>query len=219
MNLEDIGKSYYLKNEKIEALKKFTYNFEYGKFYAIMGESGSGKSTLLQIMGLLLNSDTGIYYLDKKDTSKLTDDELSKLRMKNIGFIFQNYCLDPNLKAYENIMLPMLINDEINKNNRKQKAIELLEMVGLKDRRNHYPSQLSGGEQQRICIARAMANNPKIILADEPTGNLDEENEKIIFEKLKQLSDDGKCVIVVSHSVKIKDYTKNVLQLKKGTLI
>lgn len=219
MNLESIGKTYCLKEEKIEALKQFTYSFEYGNFYAIMGESGSGKSTLLQIMGLLLKADQGSYYFDKQDVSKLSDNELSKLRMKNIGFIFQNYCLDPNLKAYENIMLPMIINDDIPKNNRKTKAIDLLESVGLKDRMNHYPSQLSGGEQQRICIARSLANDPKIILADEPTGNLDEENEKIVFEKLKQLSDSGKCIIVVSHSTQIKKYTKNIIHLKKGKII
>ena len=138
--------------------------------------------------------------------------------MKGIGFVFQNYLLDPNLKAFENVMLPMFINKDIKKENRKNLAIKLLEYVNLENRANHYPKELSGGELQRVAIARSLANNPKVIIADEPTGNLDEQNETIIFEILKKLSLSGRCVIVVSHNESILKYADEVLFMKNGKL-
>ena len=139
--------------------------------------------------------------------------------MKNIGFVFQGMNLDPSLTAYENVMVPMFINKEISPKVRKEKAIELLKKVGLGDRINHFPKQLSGGEQQRVAIARALANNPNIILADEPTGNLDEKTENEIFMLLKEISKNGKCIIVVSHSNDVKKYADKVMYIKSGSIV
>ena len=139
--------------------------------------------------------------------------------MKHIGFVFQDFNLDENLKAYENVMIPMLINKSIDNKEKKEKAIIALDKVGLKERVNHFPKQLSGGEKQRVAIARALANDPEIILTDEPTGNLDSKTEKRIFEILKKLSKSGKCVIVVSHSDVVKDYADTVLELCDGRLM
>ena len=165
------------------------------------------------------NATSGKYVINGKDVSKLSDKELSNIRMENIGFIFQDYYLDQNLKAYENVMLPMLINKKIDRSDRKNKAIDLLNNIGLGDRVNHYPKELSGGEQQRVCITRALANNPDYLLGDEPTGNLDEENEIKVLETLKNLSLNGKCVIVVSHSNEVKNYADEVLFIKNGKLV
>lgn len=219
-NLEIINltKIYEKKNEKIIAVDNANYKFESGRLYAIMGHSGSGKSTLLNILGTLDKQTSGDYYIDGTNTGKLNEIELNHLRMKGIGFIFQNYLLDPNLKSYENVMLPMYINNEIKKENRKEFACKLLEYVNLNNRINHYPNELSGGEQQRVAIARALANNPKVIIADEPTGNLDEENEEIIFKILKKLAESGRCVIIVSHNDNILKYADNVLYMKNGKL-
>ncbi len=219
-NLEIINltKIYEKKNEKIIAVDNANYKFESGRLYAIMGHSGSGKSTLLNILGTLDKQTSGEYYIDGTNTGTLNEIELNHLRMKGIGFIFQNYLLDPNLKSYENVMLPMYINNEIKKENRKEFACKLLEYVNLNNRINHYPNELSGGEQQRVAIARALANNPKVIIADEPTGNLDEENEEIIFKILKKLAESGRCVIIVSHNDNILKYADNVLYMKNGKL-
>ena len=165
------------------------------------------------------NATSGKYVINDRDVSMLSDKELSNIRMENIGFIFQDYYLDENLRAYENVMLPMLINKKIDKSDRKIKAIDLLKNIGLGDRVNHYPKELSGGEQQRVCIARALANNPDYLLGDEPTGNLDEENEIKILETLKKLSLNGKCVIVVSHSNEVRNYADEVLFIKNGKLV
>ena len=219
-NLEIINltKIYEKKNEKIIAVDNANYKFESGRVYAIMGHSGSGKSTLLNILGTLDKQTSGEYYIDGTNTGTLNEIELNHLRMKGIGFIFQNYLLDPNLKSYENVMLPMYVNNEIKKENRKEFACKLLEYVNLNNRINHYPNELSGGEQQRVAIARTLANNPKVIIADEPTGNLDEENEEIIFKILKKLAESGRCVIIVSHNDNILKYADNVLYMKNGKL-
>lgn len=219
-NLEIINltKIFQTKNEKIVAIDNASYKFEVGKLYAIMGHSGSGKSTLLNILGTLDKQTSGEYLINGTDVTNFDDLELSAVRKKGIGFIFQNYCLDPNLKSFENVMLPMYINEEIKKEQRKDYAIKLLEYVNLKDRMNHFPRELSGGEQQRVAIARALANNPKVIIADEPTGNLDEYNEEIIFGILKKLAEAGRCVIVVSHNDNILKYADDVLYMKNGKL-
>ena len=218
MKVENITKIYRTKTSEIKALDNISYEFIPGKMYAIMGHSGSGKSTLISIIGLIETYTSGKITIDQKDISELKDDELSNLRMKHIGFVFQDFYLDEHLKAYENVMLPMLINKEIKKEERKEKACKLLIDLGLRDRINHFPKEMSGGEQQRVAIARSLANDPKIILADEPTGNLDEENEKLVFETLKDLSKKGKCVIVVTHSEEIKKYADKILTINKGKL-
>ena len=218
MKLEDIVKVYKTKEEEILVLDHINYEFQAGKLYAITGHSGSGKTTLINILGLIEEPTSGKLYIDKEDVHKLMDKEASLLRSQKIGFIFQDFYLDENLKAYENVIVPMIINKRIKKEERKEKSLQLLKMVGLENRINHYPKELSGGECQRVAIARSMANDPEIILADEPTGNLDEKNEKLIFEELKKLSEKGKCVIVVSHSPLIKKYADVVLSIKGGKL-
>lgn len=218
LKLENICKVYNSKTEKVIALNQINYQFEVGKFYAIMGHSGSGKSTLISILGLIDRPSTGKYYLNGEDVFKLDDYKLSKLRNKEIGFIFQNFYLDEHLKAYENVMIPMIINENIPKDERKNRAITLLKKLNLEKRINHFPKEMSGGEQQRVAIARALANEPNIILADEPTGNLDKKNELMVFEELKNLSLAGKLVIVVSHSDEIKKYADIILELKDGEL-
>lgn len=217
IELKTINKTY--KNGSIRVLCDVNKNFYNGLFYAIKGHSGSGKSTLINILGLIDSPDNGEYKVYNQNTKNLSDKELSYLRMKHIGFIFQDYNLNYNLKAYENIISPLIINKDISASERKKLAMTLLKKVGLERRANHFPKELSGGEQQRVAIARSLANNPSIILADEPTGNLDKENEKIIFEKLKELANIGKCVIVVSHSEEIKDYADVILTLENGKLI
>lgn len=218
MNIENVCKVYKTKNDEVKALDNVSYEFKPGKLYAIMGHSGSGKSTLISILGLIETLTSGRITINNKDISKLKDDELANLRMKYIGFVFQDFYLDEHLKAYENVLLPMLINKEIKKSDRKEKALKLLTDLGLNERINHYPKELSGGECQRVAIARSLANDPEIILADEPTGNLDEENEKLVFETLKSLAKKGKCVIVVTHSEEIKKYADEVLKITKGKL-
>ena len=218
LKLENICKVYNSKTEKVIALNQINYQFEVGKFYAIMGHSGSGKSTLISILGLIDRPSSGKYYLNGEDVFKLDDYKLSKLRNKEIGFIFQNFYLDEHLKASENVMIPMIINENIPKDERKNRAITLLKKLNLEKRINHFPKEMSGGEQQRVAIARALANEPNIILADEPTGNLDKKNELMVFEELKNLSLAGKLVIVVSHSDEIKNYADIILELKDGEL-
>lgn len=218
IKLTNITKTYHTKNKEVNVLKKINAEFFEGKVYAIMGHSGNGKSTLIHILGLVDKFDSGEYQIYNKDTRLLNDKELSYLRMKNIGFVFQEFNLMPTLKAYENVIVPMLINKEIENKDRKNRAIELLKNVGLSERVSHYPRELSGGEQQRVAIARALANNHNIILADEPTGNLDEQSEKEVFTLLKKLAQNGKCVIIVSHSNEIKKYADKVYYLNNGKL-
>ena len=220
MKLINAEKKYNIKNNEIIVFKNLNIQFDEkdGKFYAIMGHSGSGKSTLIQILGLLDELTNGKYILNKIDTNKLTEDEKSFIRMKKIGFVFQSFHLNNKLKAYENVMLPMMINKNIKSNERKKKAIFLLKQLNLENRINHFPNELSGGEQQRVAIARALANDPDIILADEPTGNLDVQNEREVFKILKQLAKSGKCVIVVSHNDIIKQYADEIFLMDNGIL-
>ena len=218
MKLEHINKIYNIKNKKINVLNDINYEFSKRKFYVIKGHSGAGKTTLIKILGLLINPSSGRLLINNEDVSRLNSDELADLRMSNIGFIFQDYNLDYNLTAIDNVMLPMLINPNINKKDRKMIAETLLIKLGLQERINHYPRELSGGEQQRVAIARALANNPDIILADEPTGNLDEKNEEIIFDILKKISTSGRSVIVVCHNNNILKYADVVLYMQNGKL-
>ena len=218
IQLNNIQKTFHTKNKKINVIRNLNAEFYAENLYAIMGHSGNGKSTLIHILGLIDVCDDGEYQIYGKNVKNLKDKDASYMRMKNIGFVFQEFNLIPTLKAYENVMLPMLINKEIQLKEKKERSIELLESVGLKERINHFPKELSGGEQQRVAIARSLANNPNIILADEPTGNLDEKSEKEIFTLLKKLAEAGKCVIVVSHSNEIKNYADKVFVLNKGKL-
>ncbi len=214
IKIENVSKKYKNKERIISVLDNVNYEFEANKLYCIIGKSGAGKTTLIEILGLLLDFDSGKILINQKDVSSLSDNEKSIMRNKNFGFVFQSYYLNPLMKAYENVMLPMYLDKSINNNQRKEKAFKLLSQVDLKDREKHFPKELSGGEQQRVAIARALANNPDIILADEPTGALDTENAINILNILKELSKQGKCVIVVSHDDRVKEYADIVLKIE-----
>lgn len=196
-----------------QVLDGFSYTFEEGKFYAVMGRSGAGKSTLLNIIGTIDTPTSGEVLLDGENVAALKEDGRAKVRMKKIGFVFQGFYLNPYLSAVENVIVPMRINPDIATKERKERALEIMDRFGVKDLAESLPSQMSGGEQQRIAIARALANDPEIILADEPTGNLDEENEKVVFSYLKKLAGQGKTVIVVSHNEAVKDYADEVIEM------
>lgn len=205
------------KNDVL-AVNNVSYEFISEKFYSIMGHSGSGKTTFLQILGLLNDYTNGELIINNINTKQLKSSQKSDIRRDVFGFVFQSYFLNKNMKAYENVMIPMLIKPEIK--NKKERAIYLLKQFGLEDRINHYPDELSGGEQQRVAIARSLANDPLCILADEPTGNLDKDNELIVLEYLKKCSVKyGKCVIVVSHNDIVKNYSDTVIYMDKGKFI
>ena len=218
ITIEDITKTYKTKKRDVEVLKKIDLTFSLGKFYAIMGPSGSGKSTLFNILGLVDTPSSGTYKINGIDITKLTDKSSSIIRMNNIGFVFQDFNLDPYLNTLENVMMPLYLNKKIKKEDREKISKDILTKLNLENRLEHFPNELSGGEAQRVAIARALVNNPNIILADEPTGNLDEELETEIFKILKSLTKENKCVIVVSHSSKIKEYADVVYTLKDGKI-
>ena len=216
IELKNVSKVY---NKNVTAMDNVSLKVSEGEFIAVMGQSGSGKSTLLQVAGLLDSCTSGEVIINGENVSKLDKNKLADVRMKSLGFVFQAFHLNAHLKVYENIMVPMLINNEFkNKAEMKQRAEELVAKVGLSHRIDHYPSELSGGEQQRVAIARALANDPDFILADEPTGNLDSKNELMIFEELKKLADSGKGVLVVSHNDAVIDFADRICVMKDGAL-
>lgn len=203
----------------VTALKDVSVTIHQGEFVVVMGQSGSGKSTFLQIAGLLDTPSSGHVVINGKDTASLKKNELADVRLKTLGFVFQAFHLNPHLRAYENVMLPMLINRDFHsKKDMEARAKELIGTVGLTERMNHYPGELSGGEQQRVAIARAMANNPDFILADEPTGNLDSANEQSVFEQLKLLSQGGRGVLVVCHNDAVVEYADRLFQMRDGVM-
>ena len=218
MKLNNLSKIYVKDKKKIKVLDNINISFSKGKFYGIIGKSGAGKTTLINILGLLDNYDEGEYEIDNILSSNLTEDKKAELRMHKFGFVFQTYYLNDKLTACENVMIPMLINKDIAKDKRKERAIQLLKQFGLEDRINHYPKELSGGEQQRVALARALANDPEVLIADEPTGNLDKENDTLIFDYLKEMTRKDKCVIVVSHNDIINEYADKIYLLESGTL-
>lgn len=213
IELINVNKSYKKNNQLIKVIDNFSYTFELGKMYFIIGHSGVGKTTLLNIIGLIDDFDSGDYCCFAKNIKDFNKTDLLDFRKNKMGYIFQNYLLDENLTALENVMLPMLVNSSINKSDRENYGKKLLDSVGLKDRYNHFPKELSGGEQQRVAIARALVNKPKFILADEPTGNLDYDNEILVMNILKNLVNDGKCVIIVTHNKDIYNYADSLINL------
>ena len=198
ITVDNVNKTYKNGSLELQVLKNISFKVDKGEFLAIMGSSGSGKSTMMNILGCLDNQYEGKYILDGIDISKSTENELSEIRNKKIGFIFQSFNLLPRLTALENVELP-LIYSSVPKEERHKRANELLEMVGLKERTHHRPNELSGGQRQRVAIARALVNNPSIILADEPTGNLDSKSEAEIIEILQKLNKMGKTIVIVTH--------------------
>ena len=214
VKVSKLCKSFTAHNERIDVFTDYNVSFEYGKLYGIMGHSGCGKSTLIKIIGMLESVDAGEILIDGENVSLLTDKEQSKIRNKKIGFIFQDYLLDEHLNVYDNIILPTLLSPDWKE--KKDDILNLTKKYGIEKRIKHFPKELSGGEQQRVAICRALINNPTIILADEPTGNLDKKNEDIILNDLKELAKNGKCVIVVSHSDQIKKFADEIIDLEVG---
>lgn len=218
IKVEHLNK-YYINGEmKLHALKDLSFHIKEGEFVAIMGSSGSGKSTMMNILGCLDKNSEGTYILDGIDVSKIRDEELCKIRNVKIGFVFQSFNLLSKLTALENVELP-LIYAGIGKKEREEKAKEVLKKVGLENRIHHKPNELSGGQRQRVAIARALVNNPAIILADEPTGNLDSVSEKEIMEIFTDFNKQGKTIIVVTHEPEVAKYMKRVLLFKDGRII
>ena len=216
IELKEISKIY---NNSVVAVDNVSLTVNQGEFIAVMGQSGSGKSTLLQIAGLLDTCTSGQVIINGNDVSTLDKNALADVRMENLGFVFQAFHLNAHLILYENVMVPMLINDKFTSmNDMKEQAMRLIDSVGLTNRKEHYPFELSGGEQQRVAIARALANDPDFILADEPTGNLDSKNELMVFEELKKLCYLDKGVLVVSHNDAVIDFADKIYTMKDGVL-
>lgn len=216
IELKNVSKTYFLKSVEIPAIRNVDLKLERGQLYAIMGPSGSGKSTLMNIIGCLDIPTKGNVILDGADISKLSDDELATIRGRKIGFVFQFFNLIPTLTAAENIELPMVF-QEIDEEQRKERVNSLFELVGLSDRKDHKPSELSGGQQQRVAIARALCMDAPIILADEPTGNLDSKTGKGIMELFVDLHEKKKkTVILITHDQNIAHYAHKTIRIKDG---
>ncbi len=214
--LLNLVKNYYLESVVVQALRGVTLSFDEGDFVALMGPSGSGKSTLLNLLGCLDRPTDGQYFLGDEDVSQMEDDQLSEVRSKYIGFIFQSYNLLAQYTVVENIEVPLLyqgckLNDET-----RERCIRLAGMVGLGDRLDHRPMQLSGGQQQRVAIARALVNDPQVILADEPTGNLDSKTSDEIMNLLTELNRAGKTIIMVTHENDIAAWARRVVRMRDG---
>lgn len=215
IDIRDIYKIYNPGENEVRALDGVSLSIAPGEFVAIIGQSGSGKSTLMNMLGCLDVPTSGEYYLNGADVSKLKDDELSDIRNKEIGFIFQGFNLIPNLTAIENVELPLIYRG-IGKAERRELAQQALEMVGLSHRIHHKPAEMSGGQQQRVAIARAIAAKPPVILADEPTGNLDSHSSKEILEILRELHTLGRTVILITHDNEIAAQAKRVIRIRDG---
>jgi len=217
IHLENILKSYFLGKNELQVLKGINMEINKNEYVALMGPSGSGKSTLMNIIGCLDSPSGGNYILNGKDVSKMHDDELAKVRNEEIGFVFQQFNLLPRLSAAENVALP-LVYAGISKKERNERAIAVLQKVKLEDRMHHKPNELSGGQCQRVAIARALINNPSIILADEPTGNLDSKTSHEIMEMLGKIHSDGNTVVLVTHEEDISMFAHRVVRLKDGLI-
>lgn len=213
----NICKVYNPGENEVRALDNINLSIDKGEYVAIIGQSGSGKSTLMNMLGCLDVPSSGSYFLNGSNVSELSDDELSDIRNLEIGFIFQGFNLIPNLTAIENVELPLIYRG-VSKKERNRLAVESLEMVGLSNRMHHKPSEMSGGQQQRVAIARAIAAKPPVILADEPTGNLDSASSKEIIKILKGLHRDGRTVILITHDNDIADQAKRVIRIIDGKI-
>ena len=219
MKLEDIDKFYMETGNKLHILRKLNLEVKRGEFVSILGKSGSGKSTLLNIMGLLDKIDGGKIWIDDKEVSSLNEMERNNIKNYFLGFVFQFHYLMSEFTALENVMIPALLNNFKNKAEIEKEAKELLEIVGLAERMKHKPNQLSGGEKQRVAIARAMINKPKLILADEPTGNLDEDTGELIFSLFRKINKEhNQSIVVVTHARDLSQVTDRQIFLKKGVL-
>ncbi len=217
IKLENIQKSYYLGKQELKVLKGISLEIFKNEYVALMGPSGSGKSTLMNILGCLDSPTAGRYVLNGEDVSKMPDDDLADVRNKEIGFVFQQFNLLPRLTAAENVALPLIYNGTTKKT-RTELALEMLDKVGLADRSHHKPNELSGGQNQRVAIARALVNNPSIILADEPTGNLDSKTSVEIMNIFDKIQADGNTVILVTHEEDIAEFAHRIIRLRDGLI-
>ena len=217
IHIEQLKKIYHLGKVKVEALRGVSFEINSGEFVSIMGPSGSGKSTLMHIIGCLDYPTGGKYFLSGQDVSKLNDNQLALFRNQKIGFVFQEFNLLPKATILRNVELPLTYNST-NSRNKKRLAVQALEAVGLGDRLKHRPNEISGGEKQRVAIARALINRPSIILADEPTGNLDSKTGQDIMKMIDKLHDEGNTIILVTHEAEIARYGKRIIHLKDGLI-
>jgi len=217
IHLENIRKNYYLGKQVIEVLKGISFDIFKNEYVALMGPSGSGKSTLMNILGCLDTPTSGKYILNGKDVSRTADNELAEVRNNEIGFVFQQFNLLPRLTAVENVALP-LVYAGVPKKQRMEKAMEVLRKVDLVDRSHHKPNEMSGGQNQRVAIARALVNDPAIILADEPTGNLDTKTSYEIMDIFSKIHEGGNTVILVTHEEDISHYAHRIIRLRDGVI-
>lgn len=215
ISVADLGKTYIMGPTRVDALKSITLNIEKNEYVALMGPSGSGKSTLMNLLGCLDSPTKGQYILNEVDVSGMTDNELAEVRNKDIGFVFQTFNLLPRMSALENVALP-LVYAGVSKTKREEKAQEVLESVGLGDRVDHKPNELSGGQRQRVAIARALVNDPSIILADEPTGNLDTKTSIEIMGIFEKIHQQGNTIILVTHEPDIAEHAHRIVRLRDG---
>lgn len=218
IDITDLSKTYTAGSKSLEVLKGLTLSVNQGDFIAVMGPSGSGKSTLLNILGCLDRLTSGTYFLDGKNVSHASDNALSEIRSRIIGFVFQNFNLIPNMNVYDNVRMPFLYAKN-SKEDIHQKTIKAIADVGLSKRIHHNPCELSGGEMQRVAIARALVKEPKIILADEPTGNLDSATGAAVMEIIRELNSKGTSIILVTHDSHIASWAKKLLTVKDGQFI
>lgn len=218
IEMKKITKVYKMGEVSLEALKGISLNVEAGEFVSIMGPSGSGKSTLMNIIGCLDTPTGGSYFFEERNVAGLSFDQLSTIRNQKIGFVFQNFNLLPYATTYENVELPMLFNGKPGKK-RRQRVLELLETVGLVDWQHHRPTELSGGQQQRVAIARALANDPSLILADEPTGNIDSKTGIEIMDLFAELQEQGRTILIVTHDTDIAAYSQRTINLLDGRIV
>ena len=219
IRIKDLKSEFTMGNEIVHALRGISFSINEGEFVTIMGSSGSGKSTLLNILGCLDQPTSGTYEIDSVKVKDLSRNELATIRNEKIGFIFQSYNLLARTSALENVELPLLYNSKVSTDERKQRAIKALEMVGLADRMDHTPSQLSGGQQQRVAIARSLVNNPVMILADEATGNLDTRTSYEIMSLFQELNEKGITITFVTHEPDIATFSSRTVVLKDGNII
>jgi putative ABC transport system ATP-binding protein len=218
ISIDNIHKSYLMGKEAVPALRGVSLEIEEGEFVCLMGPSGSGKTTLLNIVGGLDEPSRGHVTVDGENLVALSEDELARLRLQKMGFIFQNYNLLANFTAQENIEAPMVL-AKVSRRERRQRAASLLDRVGLADRSHHYPSELSGGQMQRVAVARALANNPSILIGDEVTGDLDSESGLSIMRLLAQLNEEGMTIVYVTHDPVMAEFARRLLRLYDGKLL
>lgn len=219
IHLEKISRTYHIGGQSIHALDAVDLDISAGEFVAIMGRSGSGKSTLLNMLGCMDRPDSGEYFLDNRRISDMDDDQLSAVRNRYMGFVFQSFHLLPRLTTLENVLLPRRYHSDGVQDSDREKAIALLKRVDLGDRMGHKPNELSGGQRQRVAIARSLINDPKVVLADEPTGNLDSSTSDAIMALLQELNADGQTIVMVTHEPEIADNAQRQIIMRDGKIL